>query len=93
MIGGCEGSGEELGGVVQRAVVHSHFESKIAVVSLPRKNADQSGKVNYTLARNQMVVGLAEVVVKVSGEQTRTPATQEVEGLAGDELVVAGIVT
>ncbi len=63
------------------------------MVSLERKGANQSGEVNYTLAGDQMVVGLAEVVVEVSGQQTMAPTTQDLEVLAGDELVVAGIVT
>ena len=40
-----------------------------------------------------MVVGLAKVVVEVSGEQTMAPTTQDVEGWAGCELIVAGVVT
>ena len=64
----------------------------MAIVSLPRKGSDEGGKVNYTLAGNQMVVGLAEVVVNMSGEQAMSPTTQEVEGSAGGQMVVAGVV-
>ena len=51
MLGGVEGLGEELGGVGgERAVDHGGFESKIALVSLERKSANQSTEVDYTLA-------------------------------------------
>lgn len=93
MLGGGEGLGEEVGGVGERAVDHGGFKSEIALVSLERKGAKESGEVDDTLAGNQMVVGLAKVVVEVSGEQTMAPTTQDVEGWAGCELIVAGVVT
>ena len=93
MLGSGEGLGEELGGVGKRATEHGGFESKIALVGFPRKGPSESREVDYTLAKNQVVVEYTEVVVEVSGEQAMAPTTQDVEGSARHELVVARIVT
>ena len=93
MLGGCEGLGEEFGGVGKGVANHGGFERKIALVGFERKGPSESGEVDYTLARDQVVVGFAEVVVEVSGEQAMSLTTQDVEGLSRYELIVSGIVT